>query len=289
MTSSKKKIIFVIGPTASGKTALSIEIAKKYSGSAEIISADSRQVYRDLDLSTGKVTKEEMENIPHHLLDVVNPGEYFSVVDFTNIALKTIEEIFTRGNTPIICGGTGFYIDALLYKYELPEVKKNETLRKKLENKKVDKLYEYFEKINFSEAKKIDGTEHAKNKHRLLRRIEVVSELGYFPELKKSPRFDEEKYNVEIVQTHVNKDELKNKIYKRLIQRIDQGMIEEIKNAKTKYNLSDKYLEGLGLEFKWTNKFLNNQITKEEMIERLNLEICHYAKRQTVWFKRYTN
>jgi tRNA dimethylallyltransferase len=135
-----KKIYFVIGPTSSGKTALSIDLAKKI-GKAEIISADSRQVYRGFDLSSGKVTTEEMENIPHHLLDIVNPGEYFSAVDFTELAIKKIEEVISRGNTPIVCGGTGFYIDSLLYDYNLPDVKQNPELRTELESKDTPELF----------------------------------------------------------------------------------------------------------------------------------------------------
>lgn len=287
MTKYKANIIYcIVGPTASGKTALSIKLAKKL-GNAEIISADSRQVYKDLNLSTGKVTKEEMEGIPHHLIDICTPGDYFSVVKFTEMALEIIEDILKRGNTPIICGGTGFYIDSILYKYDLPDVKPNGKLRKLLKDKPVEEVYEYFLKLNYPEAIKIQGTEHSKNKHRLIRRIEVVNELGTFPELKKELRFNKNEYEIEILKTNVPRKELREKIYLRLIDRIKQGMIEEIKSVKEKYNLSDNYLNGLGLEFKWVNKYLNQEISKEEMIERLFIEICQYAKRQEAWFKRY--
>jgi len=304
MTLSKKKIVFIIGPTASGKTSLSIEKAKKLvkDGSiAEIVSADSRQVYRDLDLSSGKVTNDEMENIPHHLLDVVDPGDYFSVVDYTDLALKTVDDIFSRGNIPIICGGTGFYIDSLLYKYNLPETKKNDRLRIELEYKYTPELYnilfkkllniknwKYFFK-NLRTLEKFSNSEYKNNPHRLMRAIEIVDELGYIPELKKEKRFPETEYDVEIISTNVDRQILREKIYKRLIERIDQGMVDEIKNVKEKYNLSWEYLEKLGLEFKWASKFLQNQISKEEMIEKLFLEICQYAKRQDSWFRRYND
>ena len=137
---NSQKIYFIVGPTASGKTALSIELAKKL-GNCEIISCDSRQIFRDFDLATGKVTKEEMGPIPHHMLDIVDPGQEFSVVDFTNMALEQIEDIFSRGKTPIICGGTGFYVDNLIYDYKLPSVPKNEDLRKELEPKTTKELY----------------------------------------------------------------------------------------------------------------------------------------------------
>lgn len=296
---NKKKIYFIIGPTASGKTALSIELAKKLQNS-EIISADSRQIYRDLDLSTGKVTEDEKGKVPHHLLDIKNPGEYFSVVDFTNLALQKISEIYSRGNIPIICGGTGFYIDALLYDYKLPEVKSDEKLRKILEQKNTEELFAILKNklifnlsnfrylfANLQTLQKFSEPDFRKNKHRLMRAIEIVNALGYIPKLQKEKRFNEKEYDVEIISTNVPRAVLREKIYKRLIERIDQGMIAEIAAAKEKYNLDFKYLEKLGLEFKWTAKFLQGQISKEKMIENLNTEIGQYAKRQETWFSRY--
>lgn len=300
MTSSKKKIFFVIGPTSSGKTALSIELAKKIAKS-EIVSADSRQIYRDLNLSSGKVTKEEMESIPHHLLDILNPGEYFSVVDYTELAVEKIDEIFAIGNTPIICGGTGFYIDSLLYRYNLPETKKNDKLRTELENRNTEELFKIFYKTlfkitnwkyffkNLRTLEKFSDPEYKNNPHRLMRAIEIVSELGYIPELRKEKRFPDTEYDIEIITTNVDRQTLRDKIYKRLLERIDQGMVEEIESVKEKYNLSWDYLEKLGLEFKWVAKFLQKQVSKEEMIEKLFLEICQYAKRQDSWFRRYKN
>lgn len=298
----KQKIFFIIGPTASGKTSLSIKLAKEI-GNAEVVSADSRQVYRDFDLSSGKVTKEEMENIPHHLLDVVNPGEYFSVVDFTNLALEKINEIYERKNIPIVCGGTGFYIDSLLFDYELPPVPVNQSLRNELANKKPDELFKIlknvylnsiFKKIKYvfiddEFLKKYSQPDFKKNKHRMSRVIEVVSHLGYLPKLEKKERFPKDNFDVEIISTNVDRETLKDKIYKRIIERLDAGMIEEINNAKEKYDLSFEYLQGLGLEFKWVAKYLQQKITKEEMIENLNKEIYQFARRQESWFRRYKN
>lgn len=296
--STKKEIYFVIGPTSSGKTAKSIELAKKI-GNAEIISADSRQVYKDFNLSSGKVTTEEMENIPHHLLDIVDPGEYFSVVDYTNLALEKIDEIFSRGHTPIICGGTSFYIDSLLYDYNLPDVKQNRTLRAELESKDTSELFKilFWKLFNLKNLKFFFGNlktfqrfsdlEYRNNPHRLVRAIEIVSEMGYFPKLNKVPRFPNSKFTVKIINIQIDKEKLKERIYKRLIERIDAGMIEEVQQVKEKYNLSYKYLEKLGLEFKWTARFLQKEISKEEMIQNLFVEICQYAKRQVTWFKKY--
>jgi tRNA dimethylallyltransferase len=290
MTSSaKKKVYFIIGPTGSGKTTLSIELAKKIKNS-EIISADSRQIFRDFDLSSGKVTQEEMENIPHHMLSIINPGEYFSVVDFTNLATKIIEEIFERGNTPIVVGGTGFYIDSLLYKYNLPEVKSNFRLRKDLEEKSLEELFEFIKSKDPVYAEIIvDNFETRNNKHRMIRTVEIVESLGKFPQLNKEKRYDKDIFEVEIIKTNIERDNLREKVLKRIMVRLDAGMIEEIKNAKKKYNLSFEYLESLGLEFKWLSKFLKGDISKEEMIENLYTETCQYAKRQDTWFRRYTN
>lgn len=289
--SEKRKIIFIVGPTASGKTALSIELAKKMRNAGvrtEIVSADSRQIFKDLNLSTGKVAPNEMEGFPHHMLDVVNPSEYFSVVDFVHMSLKKIEEIYDRGSVPIIVGGTGFYIDSILYNYNLPEVRKDDELRHRLSNMSNEEIFKYFTDKYPEVSKTIESNHELKNnKHRLMRFVEVVTSLGYFPPLEKLPRFDPEKYDVEIVKTALNLDTLRPKIHKRLIERLEAGMVEEIKSVKEKYGLSFEYLEKLGLEFKWVSRYLKNEVSYEDMIKRLSLEIGQYAKRQIAWFKRY--
>lgn len=281
---NSKKIYFIVGPTASGKTLRSIELAKQINN-AEIISADSRQIYRDLNLSTGKITKEEMEGIPHHMLDIVNPGEYFSVVDYTNLALQKIDEVFKRGNTPIVVGGTGFYIDSLLYDYNLPEVKANQALRKELEGKDNLEMFEMLKNLDPSFALAHDNNEFKNNKHRLARAIEIAIGIGHVPVLKKKIRFTD----TEIINITMPRDILKLKIYKRLLERLDAGMVKEVASVKEKYNLEYKYFEGLGLEFKWISKYLKDEITKEDMIENLNKQIYQYARRQEAWFKRYKN
>ena len=283
---NSRKIYFIIGPTASGKTALSIELGSKIKN-AEIISADSRQIFKDLNLSTGKITSAEMQNIPHHMLDIINPGDYFSVVDYTDMALKIIDEVFERGNTPIIVGGTGFYIDSLLYNYNLPDVKANANLRNELESKSQDELFTILESLDFDFATRHNNLEFKNNPHRLMRAIEIATELGKIPKLNKEKRFSDEKYDIEIIQTSTPRDILKQKINLRLLERIEAGMIEEIQNIKKKYSLIFPYLESLGLEFKWISKFLQNQITKDQMIEHLQKQIYQYARRQEAWFKRY--
>jgi tRNA dimethylallyltransferase len=282
MTISKAnegKIYFVVGPTASGKTKLAIDLAKKHNG--EVVSADSRQIYRDLNLSTGKVTQKEMEGIPHHMLDILNPGEDFSVVAYTDQALGIIEEIFSRGKTPIVCGGTGFYIDNLLYDYGLPPTSKDEDLRKVLESKTKEELFTELKALDPAFAKKIDKD----NKVRLVRALEIAKSLGSVPPLQKTLRFQ----NYKIVFTDLDRSKVRENISRRLDERIKEGMIEEIKAVKEKYRLSDKYLEGLGLEFRWVNRFLIGVIDKQVMRHMLYIDICKYARRQDGWFRRYKN
>lgn len=279
MVISKGKIYFVVGPTASGKTKLAIELAKKHNG--EVVSADSRQIYRDLNLSTGKVTKVEKEGIPHHMLDILNPGDDFSVVAYTDQALQIIEEIFARGKTPIVCGGTGFYIDNILFDYGLPTATKDENLRKELEGKTKDELFAELKDLDPAFARKIDKD----NKVRLVRALEIAKQLGKVPPLQKSLRFE----NYKIVFTDLERNKVRENISKRLDERIKEGMIEEIKEVKEKYRLSDKYLDGLGLEFRWINRYLMGMIDKQIMRNMLYIDICKYARRQDGWFRRYKN
>ncbi len=284
MNSSNKKIYFIVGPTASGKTALSIELAKKI-GNAEIISADSRQVFKGFDLATGKVTPEETGDIPHHMLDIVDPGKEFSVYDFTEQAMQKIEEIFEQGNTPIICGGTGYYIDNLIYDYKLPSVEKNEDLRKELDTKTSRELFLMIRDRDKNYANVVFEKNEQNNKVRLIRALEIISQIGFVPKLKKVSRFS----NVEFIFTNVEREELRTRIHKRILIRLEQGMLKEIKSVQQKYNLSYDYLEKLGLEFKWASKYFRKQITQEQFIENLFNETCQYARRQDTWFRRYKN
>ena len=162
------KIIVILGPTASGKTALSITLAKRFNG--EIISTDSRQVYKGLNIGSGKITKKEMKGIPHHLLDVANPKRKFTVAQFQTLALKKIQEIQNKGKIPFLVGGTGFYIQSVVDGIAIPEVKPNWKLRKKLDKKSVKELFLMLKKLDPRRAKNIDP----KNPHRIIRAIEIV-------------------------------------------------------------------------------------------------------------------
>ena len=271
----KPKVIVILGPTATGKSDVAIEIAKKIGG--EIISADSRQVYKGMDLGSGKITKTEMNGIEHYLLNVVSPNTNFSVVKYKTLAEKAIKNILSKSKIPIICGGTGFYIDSIVKNIDLPKVKLNKKLRNKLEKLTKEKLFEMLEKLSPARAQTID--KH--NKVRLIRAIEIARQLGGVPQIMEKPA----KYNFIFIGLDDTDEILKNKIYKRLIKRIDLGMISEIKKLHDN-GVSWKRLESFGLEYKQTALFLQNKITKDQMIENLKNDIWHFVKRQRTWFKR---
>lgn len=271
----KEKILVILGPTATGKSDVAVKIAKKLNG--EIISADSRQVYKGMNLGSGKITKPEMKGIPHHLLDVVSPNSRFSVAKYKELAEKAIEKITEKGKTPVICGGTGFYIDTVINNISFPEVPPNFSLRKKLSKKSAETLFEMLKKLSPSRAKNID--KH--NKIRLIRAIEIAKKLGTVPKIEKTPS----KYDVIYVGLDLPDKELKKRIEKRLLKRIKLGMIQEVRNLQ-KQGVSWKRLESFGLEYRETAKYLQGKITKNEMIENLKRDIWQFVKRQRTWFKK---
>ena len=274
----KPKIIVVLGPTATGKSDLAVNIAKKYNG--EIISADSRQVYKGMDLGSGKITKKEMLGIPHHLLDIIKPSTFFSMAKYKELANKKIKEIISKGKTPIVCGGTGYYIDSVVKNIILPEVKLNLKYRKELEKKSTEKLFELLKKLSPDRAKTIDKN----NKVRLIRALEIAKELGSVPAVIEKPS----EYDFVFIGLDTKDQILKDRIALRLIKRIKIGMIKEIQRIHDE-GTTWKRLESFGLEYKNTALFLQKKITKEEMIDNLNREIWQFVKRQRTWFKRNKN
>ena len=259
----KQKVIVILGQTATGKSDLAVKIAKKLNG--EIISADSRQVYKGLSIGTGKITKKEMHEIPHHLLDVVSPKYKFTVAEYKKLAEEKIKEIIARGNTPIICGGTGFYIDAITKGIIFPEVPPNKKLRKSLEKKSVSELFKILKHIDARRAKNIDRN----NKVRLIRAIEIVKVLG------KVPLLNNKKSNYKFIKIglFLPADVLKEKVEKRIAKMFKNGLLNEIKKLK-KSGVSDKRLKKFGFEY--------FNPTKEKIIT----ETIKYAKRQMTWFKK---
>jgi len=268
-----KKLIVILGPTASGKTDLSIKLAKKFNG--EIISADSRQVYKRMDIGTGKITKKEMQGVPHYLLDVASPKRRFTVVQYQKLALKAIERIYKKNKIPFLVGGTGFYIQAIVDGIVIPRVKPDWKLRKKLEKKNTKELFLMLKKLDSKRAKNIDKN----NPRRLIRALEIVKELGTVPPLSLSgPRF-------ELLMIGVKKENLEERIKKRLLKRLKIGMVAEVNNLR-KSCLSWKRLEEFGLEYRYIAQYLQKKINYEEMIEKIQKESEHFAKRQMTWFKR---
>ncbi len=282
MTSSAKpKLLVILGPTAVGKSGLAVELALKFNG--EVISADSRQVYTGLDIGTGKITTEEMRGIPHHLLDVADPRERFTAIDWKQQAEKAIADIAARGKLPIICGGTGFYISTLIDNLGFPDVEADTEEQKKLEAMSVDDLFLELKKVDPNRGATIDPN----NKRRLARAIIIAREIGSVPPISKPA---EAPYNVCMIGLNLPPEQLKEKIQARLIQRLDAGMIEEAQklhaNPPEGAGLSFERMEELGLEYRYLAYFLKKELTREELIERLSTKIWQYAKRQMTWFKR---
>ena len=270
-----RKTIVILGPTASGKSALAVKIAKKING--EIISADSRQVYKGLNIGTGKITKKEMGGIPHYCLDIVSPKKIFTVADFKKCADEAIEKIFARNKTPIIVGGTGLYIQAIVDNIVLPEVKPDWKLRKELEKKTTEEMFAMLKKLDSERAKKIDR----KNPRRLIRAIEIAKELGKIPNLAVKPP------SWEFLQVGIKlPDEiLKKNIEKRIKKMLKNGLIAETKKLKNS-GLSWKRIYEFGFEYKYPAMFLQNKISKDDMLSKMLIENWQYAKRQMTWFKR---
>jgi len=269
------KVAVIVGPTSSGKSDLAVCLAKKFNG--EVVSADSRQVYKGMNIGTGKITKKEMRGMPHHLLDVVSPKTRFTVTQYVKKAEKAIEKIHKAGKLPIICGGAGFYIQALIDGISIPEVKPDWTLRKKLEKQTAKELFQQLKKLDSERAKNIDRH----NKRRLIRAIEIVLKTGKaVPPMEKRA-----KYNVLMLGIKIDQARLNEKIENRLLKRLNQGMIEEVKRL-SQSGLSWKRLEEFGLEYRHIARYLQNKMTYEEMAEKLQKEIERYAKRQMTWFKK---
>jgi tRNA dimethylallyltransferase len=272
-----KELIVILGPTASGKTGLSIKLAKKYNG--EVVSADSRQVYRGMNIGSGKITKKEMQGIPHYLLDVANPKRKFTISQYQKLALKSIKNIQRKNKTPILVGGTGFYIQSVVDGIVIPEVKPNWELRKKLEKLTTEKMFEKLKKLDPKRAETIDKN----NPRRLIRALEIVlTTKKSVPELKKQVS----QFSVLQIGIKKSPEELKKLIKKRLLKRLKNNvMVNEVKKLH-KSGLSFKRLEEFGLEYRFVAQYLQNKITNQEMIDKIQIESEHYAKRQMTWFKR---
>ncbi len=281
---NKQKIIVILGQTATGKSSLAVKIAtrlnskiltsrKNSKNGAEIISADSRQVYKHLDIGTGKITKKEMRGIPHHLINIANPKSKFTVVEYKKLVDEKIKDIISRNKIPIICGGTGFYIDAITKGIVFPEVPPDLKLRKSLDKKSSLQLYKILEKLDKNRAKDIKNKNELNNKVRLIRAIEIAKTLGKVPEIKSIKPM----YKFIKIGLYLQEPKLKNKIENRVKEMFDKknngGLLKEIQKLK-KIGITKKRLQEFGFEY--------NEPTYEKVVS----ESIKYAKRQLTWFKR---
>lgn len=268
------KLIIIAGTNAAGKSGLGIELAKRYQ--SEIVSADSRQVFRGLDLGSGKVTKEEMQGVPHHLIDIVEPNEYFSLYDFQKAAYEAIDSIHEKGKQPFLVGGTGLYVNAVADGYDIRKETVDPELRKEVSSKSLEEL------IAFLEAKHPESLENIdrKNKRRLERAVERVL-TGTAGKRENRPRYD-------VLELGVTwpREILYERIHERLDRRLEQGMIEEVELLK-RNGATDTFLNGLGLEYRYINMYLNHQFTNyQAFYDKLYMEIRHLAREQMTWFRK---
>ncbi len=278
-----RKIITVLGPTAIGKSDLAVEISlylkSEFGLNSEIISADSRQIYKYLDIGTGKITNKEMKGVRHHMLDIINSDETYSVYQYTEDANKIIEKLLSQNIIPIICGGTGQYIDGILFDVKGAGAKQNPKLREELENESLENLQKQL--IDLSEKYKANISKvDIKNKRRVIRAIEILKELKHIPE-----KTYINKYDNLIIGLNTDYDFLRNKIKTRINKRLDQGMIKEVEDLLKDEKINHQRLQKLGLEYKFISDYLTGVLTLNEFKEKLYFAICHYAKRQKTWFK----
>jgi tRNA dimethylallyltransferase len=275
MSKRKINILAIVGQTASGKSTLAIKLATLLNG--EIISADSRQVYKGMDIGSGKVTNQERRVVPHHLLDVASPKRNYTVAHFVRDARISIKTIARNNKLPIICGGTGFWVDTLLYDLPIAQVPPHPSFRKKMTHLNVEQLFTKLKKLNPRRARTIDQN----NPVRLIRAIEVET-FGTLPNLHKK---NQSPYSVTWIGLHPQDCVLKTQIHRRLMSRFTKGMVQEVRHLHAS-GVSWKRLEKFGLEYRDIAQYLQHKTTKQEMILNLEKNIRAYAKRQMTWFKR---
>ena len=279
----KPTVIVICGPTASGKTSLSIELAKQING--EIVSCDSMQIYKEMNIGTAKPTIEEMQGIKHYQIDIIPPDKRYSVADYKKDAKKAIKEIIQKGKTPIVVGGTGLYIDSLIYEIEYQDIEFDETYRKTLEQRAkqegLKKLYEEAKKIDEEAVKKISPND----KKRILRILEIYHATGKNKtQQEKESRKKEVEYNYKVFAIDWNRQELYDRINKRVDHMIEEGLIDEVKAIYNKYDKFPTAMQGLG--YKEVVEYLEKRCSKEEMIQKIKMETRRYAKRQLTWFRK---
>ena len=280
----KPKVVVIVGPTASGKTSLGIELAKKING--EIVSCDSMQIYKDMTIGTAKPSLEEQDGIKHYLIDFIQPDQRYTVSEYRKDAKGAIKEILSNGKMPIIVGGTGLYMESLIYEIEYPEIKTDENYRKELEGIAIqnglDELYEMACKIDSKAMEKISKNDQK----RILRVLEIYHDTGKTKtELEIESRQGEIPYEYHLFGIKMPREILYERIDKRVDIMVNNGLIEEVKALFEKYSNFPTAMQGIG--YKEIKQFLDGQISKEDAIENIKKESRHYAKRQMTWFRKY--
>ncbi|SFA75888.1 tRNA dimethylallyltransferase [Lentibacillus halodurans] len=281
----KKTVIAIVGPTAVGKTKLSIEIASRFDG--EVISGDSMQVYKGLDIGTAKIMETEKQGIPHHMVDIKNPDEPFSVADYQKLVQQYVEEIDSHGKLPVIAGGSGLYIQAALYNYHFSNQRRDEQLTRQLENeihhRGAERLYDRLKAIDPGHAAKI----HPNNHRRLIRALEIYETTGMTMSEYHKEQSDHSPYNPIFIGLDMDRDLLYKRINNRVDRMLEQGLLQEVKTLYEQGYENHQAMRGIG--YKEFIPYLKGQQTFDETVHLLKRNSRRYAKRQYTWFKNKMN
>ena len=272
----KKKIIVVVGPTASGKSKEAVRLAKERDG--EVISVDSRQIYKGLDIGTEKTSKEDMSGIPHYLIDIREPSEPYSAGEFVQDAKKLIDDMIARGKTPILAGGTHFYFDALLH--GLPEIPQDLIIREEIEKLSDEEIIEEVRTKDPDRFAQLDPA----NRRRLVRALEIIRTQGRVPV--RSSSLESSEYETEWVVINPERDVLRERIDARLTHALENGLMEEVERVREL--VGDERLNELGLEYRVIGEYLRGERTKESLFPALSSKLWHYARRQKAWLRKLT-
>jgi len=277
-----KQIVIICGPTAVGKTAVSIKLAQKLN--TDIISSDSMQIYRGMDVGTAKIRKEEMQGIKHHMIDIVEPCNEYSVSDYSMDALKIIEDLFSNDKVPLIVGGTGLYINSLIYKMDFNSSKKNEEIRSKYRNIFEEKGIDFLYNMLVSKNSKIASTIEKNNVKRVIRALEILDNSGEIRAFGEVKIFQNYKVNMYVLK--MDREILYKNINKRVDSMITKGLVEEVEELMKK-GLTSENQSMKAIGYRQILSYLEGDISKEDAIELIKRDSRRYAKRQYTWFKRY--
>ncbi|SKC35539.1 tRNA dimethylallyltransferase [[Eubacterium] yurii] len=277
-----KQIVIICGPTAVGKTAVSIKLAQKLN--TDIISSDSMQIYRGMDVGTAKIRKEEMQGIKHHMIDIVEPCNEYSVSDYSMDALKIIEDLFSNDKIPLIVGGTGLYINSLIYKMDFNSSKKNEEIRSKYRNIFEEKGIDFLYNMLVSKNSKIASTIEKNNVKRVIRALEILDNSGEIKAFEEVKIFQNYKVNMYVLK--MDREILYKNINKRVDSMITKGLVEEVEELMKK-GLTSENQSMKAIGYRQILSYLEGDISKEDAIKLIKRDSRRYAKRQYTWFKRY--